>query len=90
MDMLKDATRNLKSIGVGSGVPELRDQLFDMVSPDQEAKEREMRRMIEEESLKRSLSGNTKAMKKGGKVSGSASKRADGCAQRGKTKGKFV
>lgn len=28
-------------------------------------------------------------MKKGGSV-GSASKRADGCAQRGKTKGKFV
>lgn len=28
-------------------------------------------------------------MKKGGKV-GSASKRADGCAQRGKTKGKMV
>jgi hypothetical protein len=30
-----------------------------------------------------------KAMKKGGKVS-SASNRADGCAQRGKTKGKMV
>ena len=30
-----------------------------------------------------------RGMKKGGKVS-SASKRADGCAQRGKTRGKFV
>jgi UDP-N-acetylenolpyruvoylglucosamine reductase len=30
-----------------------------------------------------------KMFKKGGKV-GSASKRADGCAQRGKTRGKFV
>lgn len=29
-------------------------------------------------------------MKKGGKVKSSASKRADGIAQRGKTKGKFV
>ncbi len=29
-------------------------------------------------------------LKKGGKVSSSASKRADGCAQRGKTKGKMV
>ena len=29
-------------------------------------------------------------MKKGGKVRSSASKRADGIAQRGKTKGKFV
>lgn len=33
--------------------------------------------------------GKISTMKKGGKVS-SASKRADGCAQRGKTRGKFV
>jgi len=33
--------------------------------------------------------GYSTGMKKGGKVS-SASKRADGCAQRGKTRGKFV
>jgi hypothetical protein len=32
---------------------------------------------------------NMTYMKEGGSVS-SASKRADGCAQRGKTKGKFV
>jgi hypothetical protein len=32
---------------------------------------------------------NPRVMKKGGKVS-SASKRADGCAQRGKTKGKYL
>lgn len=32
---------------------------------------------------------NTKKMKNGGKVS-SASRRGDGCAQRGKTKGRFV
>ena len=38
-----------------------------------------------EKTQRRSVSG----MKKGGKVS-SASKRADGCAQRGKTRGKFV
>lgn len=31
-----------------------------------------------------------RGMKKGGKVTSSASKRADGCAQRGKTKGRFV
>ena len=29
-------------------------------------------------------------MKKGGQVKSSASKRADGCAQRGKTRGKIV
>jgi len=33
--------------------------------------------------------GKVKKMAKGGST-GSASKRADGCAQRGKTKGKFV
>ena len=33
--------------------------------------------------------GKTKKMKKGGSV-GSASKRADGCAVKGKTRGKFV
>jgi hypothetical protein len=33
--------------------------------------------------------GNTTGMKKGGKVS-SASKRADGCCVKGKTKGKMV
>lgn len=33
--------------------------------------------------------GNQTGMKKGGSV-GSASKRADGCAQRGKTRGKMV
>ena len=35
------------------------------------------------------MAGGMRGMKKGGKVS-SASKRADGIAQRGKTKGKFV
>ena len=34
-------------------------------------------------------SGSSSSMKKGGSVS-SASKRADGCAQRGKTRGKIV
>jgi hypothetical protein len=32
----------------------------------------------------------TRGMKKGGMVKSSASKRADGCAQRGKTKGRMV
>lgn len=32
----------------------------------------------------------TAAMKKGGVVKSSASKRADGCAQRGKTRGKVI
>jgi hypothetical protein len=47
----------------------------------------------ENESLKAQIEAQkenkSKGMKKGGKVS-SASKRADGCAQRGKTRGKMV
>jgi hypothetical protein len=39
-------------------------------------------------SLKSALQG--KPMKKGGVVKSSASKRADGCASKGKTKGRFV
>lgn len=40
------------------------------------------------EARERVMTGETEGMKKGGKVS-SASKRADGCACRGKTKGKL-
>lgn len=47
-------------------------------------KEREEERRRQEESAPES-----KGMKRGGTVS-SASKRADGCAQRGKTRGKIV
>jgi hypothetical protein len=47
----------------------------------------------ENEALKSQIEAQkenqSKGMKKGGKVS-SASKRADGCAQRGKTRGKMV
>jgi hypothetical protein len=40
------------------------------------------------EARERVMTGETEGMKKGGKVS-SASKRADGCASRGKTRGKM-
>lgn len=43
----------------------------------------------EEEEKKKRQMGMAPGMKKGGKVS-SASKRADGCAKKGKTRGKFV
>jgi len=42
-----------------------------------------------EEERARKVNMSTAQMKKGGKVS-SASKRADGCATKGKTKGRFV
>jgi hypothetical protein len=65
------------SKGFGAGV------LFD-VKPDSQ--------LTEEQKKRRGVSGDgqdTQKMKKGGKVS-SASKRADGCAVRGKTKCKMV
>ena len=48
-----------------------------------------------EEERKKMAAASGKPMKKGGAVKkmasgGSVSKRADGCAQRGKTKGRFV
>jgi hypothetical protein len=83
MDFVKDGIANLKSIGFGAAIPGLRDKLIDIISPDEAAKEEEMRRLAKEEIA----AGRTPSvpMKKGGKVS-SASKRADGCAIRGKTR----
>ena len=42
------------------------------------------------ENFQKSPEADTIGMKKGGKVKSSASKRADGCAVRGKTRGKMV
>lgn len=86
MDIVKNALSNLKSIGFGAAVPGLRDQLFKAISPDTSSQEAIVRKVLQEEEEKRK---KMTGMKKGGKVS-SASKRADGCAQRGKTKGKMV
>ena len=65
------------SKGFGAGV------LFD-VKPDSQ--------LTEQQKKRHGVSGDgqdTQKMRKGGTVS-SASKRADGCAVRGKTKGRFV
>ena len=83
MDFVKDGIANLKSIGFGAAIPGLRDKLIDIINPDEAAKEEEIRRLAQEE-----IAAGRKPsvpMKKGGKVS-SASKRADGCAIRGKTR----
>jgi hypothetical protein len=53
----------------------------------QDAKDEEMRQKMKTAPTTKSEMG--KAFAKGGSVS-SASKRADGCAQRGKTRGKIV
>ena len=71
----------------------------EMIPTDEEA--RRMRKQVEEDRLMRGMGeaydrAAPESMKaKGGKVKGyaqggSASSRADGCAQRGKTKGRFV
>ena len=62
------------SKGFGAGV------LFE-VKPDSQ--------LTEQQKKRHGVSGDTQKMKKGGTVS-SASKRADGCAIRGKTKGRMV
>lgn len=52
-------------------------------------KQREMEKAASAAALKARLAQPRPGMKKGGSVS-SASKRADGCVMKGKTKGKFV
>ena len=89
MDILKNGMQNLKSIGFGAAVPGLRDQIFnavDNVTASDEDQKKRIRSVLEEEDKKRKAASR---MKKGGKVS-SASKRADGCAIKGKTKGRIV
>ena len=61
----------------------------------QEAADEAMRRKEERAPTTRSTMGSAVGNKKGGKIKcmakgGSASKRADGCAQRGKTRGRIV
>ena len=89
MDFIKDGIDNLKSIGFGAALPGLRDKLVNMINPDEDAKKEEMRRIAQEEITNGKKPATTTGMKKGGKVS-SASKRADGCAVKGKTKGRLV
>jgi hypothetical protein len=89
---LGSVRNNLESIGFGSAVPELRDRIFDVINPkDDPSKIAGME--DEREKRRRMLGGSLPTgMKKGGKVgkNSTASKRADGCAVKGKTKGRMV
>jgi hypothetical protein len=93
MDLLKQGAQNLKNIGFGSAVPGLRDQILDTVTGEANKSQDEKIRALEAEvAAGRKTKQQAQAevgMKKGGKVS-SASKRADGCAIKGKTKGRMV
>ena len=96
MDILKNATQNLKGIGFGAAVPGLRDQILDTVTGDANKSQDEKIRALEAEvaagrktKQQAQMEAQGTGMKKGGKVS-SASKRADGCCIKGKTKGRMV
>jgi hypothetical protein len=87
MDFLKQGADNLKNMGFGAAMPTERDRLLGMVSGDTE---KENKKKMEAMQAQIDAGGaKPTAMKKGGKVS-SASKRADGCCVKGKTKGRMV
>jgi hypothetical protein len=93
MDILKNAAQNLKGIGFGAAVPGLRDQILDTITGETNKSQDEKIKALEAEVAAgrktREQAQMEAGMKKGGKVS-SASKRADGCAIKGKTKGRMV
>ena len=64
--------------------PKMDEEYDDFMPPDIKDKLQDMKNKKAAEKYEA-----TKTYKKGGSV-GSASKRADGCAQRGKTRGKMV
>jgi hypothetical protein len=85
--------------GLGSGMGRITDDISKKIIQsglsikDQEEIRKEKQEKAKQEKAKREsdseMKRETRGMKKGGKVS-SASSRADGCAQRGKTRGKMV
>jgi len=89
MDILKQGAQNLKAIGFGALVPELRDRVLGVVTGDPDKERDEKIKALQAEvaaGRKTKAQAQSEAgMKKGGKVL-SASKRADGCAIRGKTR----
>jgi hypothetical protein len=93
MDILKQGAQNLKALGFGAAIPEIRDRVLNVVTGDETKSQNDRIRALETEIAAgrktRQQAKEELGMKKGGKVS-SASKRADGCAIKGKTKGRMV
>ena len=95
MSLIDMGIKNLKAIGFGAALPKERDQLFGMISgstnksQDEKIKALEAEvaagRKTKEQAQMEATQKANQGMKSGGKVS-SASKRADGCAVRGKTR----
>jgi hypothetical protein len=86
-DFLKQGAENLKSIGFGAAMPTERDRLLGMVSGDTDAENK--KKMEAMQAQIDSMNKQSTPMKKGGKIS-SASKRADGCCVKGKTRGRMM
>ena len=86
-DFLKQGANNLEAIGFGAAMPESRDRLLNLARNDPGTETAEDKRKKLE--LQQQAGARGIQMKKGGKVS-SASKRADGCCVKGKTKGRMV
>jgi hypothetical protein len=92
-----NTTRDLKKAAATKrqlkAMPEEFSEPVDMSTPRPPRRELnadQMRSMAKEQDLKDRYGSSGRGMKKGGSVKSSASSRADGCAQRGKTRGKFV
>jgi hypothetical protein len=93
-DFLKQGAQNVKALGFGAAMPTERDRLLGMVSGETDEENRKKMEAMQAQidaANKRAPAVAPTGMKKGGKVKvSSASKRADGCAIRGKTKGRMV
>jgi hypothetical protein len=92
MSLIDMGIKNLKAIGFGAALPTERDQLFGMLTGSTNKSQDEKIKALEAEVAagrktkeQAQMEAQAPGMKKGGKVS-SASKRADGCAIRGKTR----
>jgi len=94
---LKDAGKFLKDKVLISDTEAVRQydeakkkQRQEKDAADQEAQQKKMRNAIGADAIEDAMqNGKPKKMAKGGSVS-SASKRADGCATKGKTRGKII
>jgi hypothetical protein len=94
MDLLKEGASNLKHIGFGAAFPTETNRILGAISGEKDEEDKKkMEAMQAQIDAFNKKPATTVGMKKGGKVKAkvsSASKRADGCCVKGKTKGRMV
>ena len=83
-----EETRNLILDPIKRGAQYMKEKIIGTDEQNRKGQETLDKQAREGSGIAKALGG--KGMKKGGSVKSSASKRADGCAQRGKTKGKYL